>query len=388
VEDCKVAAVIASNREDQFREFIDAWYGTDGFPWDVTILVQDGGGPRFEPEDGPAYASRDGIYHHDWASITAMSGGQLPGWLSRRDSGIKVWGFLDAVVRHQADVVIALDDDCLPCALAADPSWHRKDVEHHVLVEAARADFVEQHLNALYGTRRWTTSIPGFVPRGLPYGTDAEGNRQPRPRDNSLGGLPVMLNMGVWATIPDRDAVHELTNWTPEGYYRPWTPQKNVYRHTRVMSPQQYWPLCGMNIAFRREVAPLFYFPRNGKDMPFRRFDDIWGGVIAQKCLRHLGLACAVGGPIVSHIKASRPMDNLVRESPGIRANEEFWRIIDRIELGSGTDTPLRCIHTIGTVLREIDAATIRDEQLRRYVPKLGGWIREWCERFGMGWTP
>jgi Reversibly glycosylated polypeptide len=388
MEDLKVAMVVASNREDQFREFIDAWHGHGGFPWNVTILVQDGGGKRFQPEKLPI-GRWQGLVHHDWDSISLASDSKgLPDWLARCDSGIKVWGFLIAVLKHKADVVITLDDDCLPCHLAADACWHRqKDVDHDQLVEVARTHFVGHHLNALYNTRQWTSTIPGFVPRGMPYGTDGNGRRQPRARGNSLGELPVALNMGIWATIPDRDAVHELTNWTPEGYYKPWKPTKAVYRHSRVMSPQQYWPFCGMNVAFRREVAPLLYFPRTGKDVEFQRFDDIWAGVLIQKCLRHLGLACTVGGPIINHMKASLPMDNLVRESPGIRANEEFWRIIDRIELRPSDSTPLRCMDHIGVQLTGDGGGEAQDEQLRHYLRKLGLWIRLWCDQFTKrGW--
>jgi hypothetical protein len=377
--DLKTAVVVASNREDQFNEFVAAWAGKSDFPWDITILVQDGGGPRFKPEEGTE--PWDDIVHHDWGSITKACGREgLPGWLSRRDSGIKCWGFLDAVFTQGADVVIALDDDCLPCDLAADPSWHRKkDVEYKELIEAARCEFADGHLAALYRTDRWTSTIPGFRPRGLPYGTNEYGHMDPRVRKNSLGELPVSLNMGVWSTIPDRDAVHELTNYSPEGYYHAWKPRKAIYRHTRVMSPAQYWPMCGMNIAFRREIAPLMYFPRMGEGSPFRRFDDIWCGVIAQKCLAHLGLACSVGRPIISHTKASRALDNLVKESPGIRANEEFWRAIDAIKLEATDNTPLRCMDRIGLTLE--GGADVKDEELRNYLPSLGEWIRAW-----VGW--
>jgi hypothetical protein len=386
MEDRKVAMVVASNREDQFREFVDAWYGKDGFRWDVTILVQDGGGAQFRPEGGAARRWKD-LVRHDWASISESSGGSLPGWLARCDSGIKVWGFLDAVFKQGADVVITLDDDCLPCSLAADPSWRRKGVDHEQMFEAARTGFVDQHVNALYHTRRWTSTIPGFVPRGLPYGTNDDGHRQPRNRRNSLGEMPIALNMGVWATVPDRDAVHELTNWTPEGFYKVWKPMKAVYRHSRVMSPHQYWPMCGMNLAFRRELAPLLYLPRMGDNTPFRRFDDIWGGVIAQKCMQHLGMFCSVGKPIVNHMKASVAMTNLVRESPGIKANEEFWKVIDGIEFHGRDNTPLRCVGSIGAWLAGIDHVEVKDEQLRHYLPMLGAWILEWCEQFvKAGW--
>ena len=387
MEDQTVAMVIASNREDQFREFVDAWYGENGFPWDVTILVQDGGGERFQPDDRTPLRRWKDIVRYDWKSISAATGGKgggdLPNWLARRDSGIKAWGILDAVIKYGADVVITLDDDCLPCELAADPSWHRKSANYEQLIEAARISFVAQHVRALYRTRRWTSTIPGFIPRGMPYGTEESGYRQPLSRLNSLGELPVSLNVGVWAMIPDRDAVHELTNWTPEGRYKVWKPKKAVYRHSRVMSPQQHWPMCGMNLAFRREIAPLFYFPRMGEDSPFKRFDDIWCGVIAQKCMQHLGLASTVGGPIINHMKASRPMDNLVREAPGIRANEEFWKVIDSIELTPDDNTPLRCMIGVAKRLSE----DVRDDQLRSYIPQLSGWILEWCHQFiKAGW--
>jgi hypothetical protein len=385
MEERKVAMVVASNREDQFREFVDEWYGKSGFPWDVTILVQDGGGKPFKPDVGAKARWKD-LIRHDWNSIEKTANG-LPDWLARRDSGIKVWGFLDAILVHGADVVVTLDDDCLPCPLAADPSWHRKHADYDTLKEAARSSFVEQHLRVLYHVDRWVTTIPGFVPRGLPYGTDDDGRRAPRIVRNSLGELPVSLNMGVWATVPDRDAVHELTNWNPEGYYRVWKPKKDIYRHSRVMSPRQHWPLCGMNLAFQRDIAPLMYFPRMGDGTPFRRFDDIWCGVIAQKCMAHLNLVCAVGRPIVNHMKASLPMDNLVRESPGIKANEEFWKIIDSIVLMPIDNTPLRCMFRIACQLCDDMSGEIRDDQLRQYAHKLSDWVCGWCKQFSAaGW--
>lgn len=379
--DSKVALVIASNREAEFRQFLEAWSGEGVFPWDTTILVQDGGGARFRPadpregDDGPS--GWDDLIHEDWESIgaSADSNFNLPPWLSRSDSGIKSWGFARAVLREGADVVIALDDDCLPSSAGAHPSHHRRPgVGYDDLVAAARGDFVDQHLEALFRTPRWGTSVPGLVPRGLPYGEPGP----PPPADC----LPVMVNMGVWQVIPDRDSVHELTNRDPENYYRPWIPQKSLYRNTRVMPSSQYWPMSGMNLAFRREAAPLMYFPRMGEGTPFRRFDDIWAGVIAQKACRHLGWAMTAGRPVVRHMRASRPMDNLVRESPGIRANEEFWRVIDRIPMDPDLTTPLMCIDRVGEELVRLDCSTVRDPLLRDYLPPLGRWIRQWCHLF------
>jgi hypothetical protein len=384
-----VVLVIASNREDQFRAWVDAWWDDKNrqFPWDRTILVQDGEGiPRFTPDaaDGDSGSRRwAGIIHYTWSDIgKGYPGLNLPGWLSRRDSGIKSWGFLKAVTEHGADVVMALDDDCMPSDLGADPSWYRVNppLDYSELKEHARANFVDQHLHALTRTRRWTTTVPGFVPRGMPY-----GRPDPLIRENSLGRMSVSLNMGLWSCIPDRDSVHELTNRDPQGYYKTWKPKKADYHNTRVMSPKQYWPLCGMNMAFRRSIAPLMYFPRMGDGTPFRRFDDIWCGVIAQKCLRHLNRAASVGKPIVSHEKASDPMTNLVNESPGIRANEEFWQVIDRLSL-NGCDTPTECMVQLGEQLRDF-GSKVEDPNLKTYLPQLGKWMIEWVLEFHKaGW--
>jgi hypothetical protein len=387
--DCKVALVVASNREAEFLQFLESWCGKGSFPWDTTILVQDGPGPRFRPDDGadedpedPAYSTWKELIHEDWGSIGASAdcNFSLPPWLSRRDSGIKSWGFARAVLRENADVVITLDDDCLPSNLGAYPARYRSsNVDCDELVESARLSFVQLHLDALFRTSKWGTSVPGFVPRGLPYG-------EPGPPFYA-DCLPVMINMGVWQINPDRDSVHELTNRTPENDYKAWIPQKSLYRHTRVMPATQYWPMSGMNLAFRREATPLMYFPRMGEGTPFRRFDDIWAGVIAQKVCGHLGWAMAVGRPIVRHMRASRPMDNLVRESPGIRANEEFWRVIDRIPLDPGMTTPLLCLGWIGESLARLDLATVHDPLLQDYLPPLGDWIRQWCNLFWKeGW--
>jgi hypothetical protein len=81
-------------------------------------------------------------------------------------------------------------------------------------------------------------------------------------------------------------------------------------------------------------------------------------------------------------------MDNLVREAAGIRANEEFWRVVDGIELFDEHSTPLRCMMRIGGKLQESHSLIVNDDQLRQYAPRLGGWIVEWCDLFlKAGWS-
>jgi hypothetical protein len=350
--------VIASNREASFAAWRDAWASGGSFPWDVTILVHDGDLPPTGDDDGL------GIVRHGWDEIAAASpGGKFPEWLSRRDSGIKAWGFLRAVLDHDADVVMTLDDDVV-VAPGTNPGA-----------------YVRGHLDALYRTPRWTTTVPGFTPRGLPYGLPGGPDGA-----SSLGGLPVALNMGLWREVPDRDAPHALTEGIHDGRDgHSWEPPAACLA-TRVIAPDQYAPLCGMSLAFRRELAPLMYFPRMGQGVPFARFDDIWSGVLAQRAMRHLGLAWTVGGPLATHAKASNPMTNLVKEAPGIRANEEFWRVVDAVDL-AGCGTPLACMRAMAAHFRA-GTTPVADPLLGPYLRDLGGWMDGWCDGFAdAGWA-
>ena len=96
-----------------------------------------------------------------------------------------------------------------------------------------------------------------------------------------------------------------------------------------------------MNLAFRREVTPLMYFPlmgedKNGNKWGYDRFDDIWAGIFSKKIMDHLGYGVMNGAPFVEHRKASDPFKNLIKEATGIEVNEKIWLEVDRVKLTSG----------------------------------------------------
>jgi hypothetical protein len=106
------------------------------------------------------------------------------------------------------------------------------------------------------------------------------------------------------------------------------------------------FPMCSMNLAFRREVTPLMYFPLMGRDPGGRpwgydRFDDIWAGIFAKKICDHLGLAVVNGSPFVEHRRASDPEKNLIKEKRGLHTNETLWAAIGAAVLRG--KTPLVC---------------------------------------------
>ena len=310
------ALVVPTIREKSIIEFLKCW--NDVKDWDVTIVVEDNPEKTFQS---------DVDFHYCWKDIE----GDLKNlsWIiSKRDSAIRSYGFYKAY-QLGADYIFTIDDDCLP-------------------VDGVK--FCEQHICNLESTPKWCESVLGYRTRGLPY--------------KNLGKLEnVKFSLGLWQGVPDFDAIHMLADNVSS---------INIPK-TRVMPKNQYFPFCGMNFAFKRDVTPLAYFPLMGEGYTFNRFDDIWFGVICKKICDHLNYHITCGSPCVHHSKASNPFDNLIKEANGIKFNEEFWTIIENIQL-QGVD-PSTCMNEVGLFLEKQFKENI-------YIKKLGQAIQNWVSIF------
>lgn len=300
-----------SNRIGNVYDFLQVWRGRGG--WDYSILVEDHPTKMFAaPYDRPPAFD----LHVSHAEINADLGKDA--WIiSKYDSACRCYGFLRAW-RMGAKFALTLDDDCYP--EVNDGVWR-----------LVRPLTVEHH-EALFSHRKWVSSAGGRV-RGMPYKNHGQ-----------VEG--VVINVGLWTGNADYDAPQSLQKMDesrPERFLPPMVGSRLIPRH-------QYVPICGMNLFVKREAFPLMYFPLMGEGSPYRRFDDIWMGVIAKKVCDHLGWSVAVGEPYVRHVRASDPFKNLVKEAPGIVENETFWEVIDGIKLDSGADA-LECIWEIGMAL-------------------------------------
>ncbi len=314
--------VIPSNREACLKEFLAAWEGGGG--WDRVIVIEDAPKRSFDfPRD-------ESLINYAWDDIEGLCGKDA--WIfSKRDSAIRCFGLWKAW-QMGAEYVLTLDDDCFP-------------IENNDL-------FFTDHIYGMNSIPKWVDSAL-MRTRGIPY--------------RNLGELDsVKANIGLWTKHPDFDAVQSLMN---NDCQIPMMGQ-------RIIPQGQYFPVCGMNLCIKREAIPLFYFPLMGQGQPYSRFDDIWAGIIAKKVMDHLGWQMSVGEPFVEHRKASDPFVNLVKEAPGIGANEKFWEVIDRITLpdsGSGYKNPIVCMNCIGRDLQD---------QPNDYLAKLGKAIRTWTNLF------
>jgi len=189
-----------------------------------------------------------------------------------------------AALAAGAETVIVLDDDCFPDPLET-PTVKDLIGLH---VAALEAQAVEQFLVV--------TDPPS---RGTPY--------QCRTRT-----LPVAGSMGFWSVVGDYDAVGQLVHGAT---------RYMEFRRQAVHG--QYFPWCGMNVAFRpREWMPWCRFI----DVP--RFDDIWAGWLWQKEAYRRGYCFNLAGPIVRHSRQSNVWQNLRDEARYLEENETLWREI------------------------------------------------------------
>lgn len=197
-----------------------------------------------------------------------------------KNDGVRNLGFAYIAKHHpEVDTIITLDDDTRP-----------------------HGDTIQDHLDAL--NKRvpvsWLSTASEFM-RGFPYELHEEAE--------------VVLSHGVWLGVKDWDAPNQLVRGNPDAtFYRGPIP-KGVY-----------YPMCGMNIAFKRKLLPYMYFAPMGHRVGMDRFADIWLGIVSKRIIDQKGWAVVSGYATVQHDRASNVWKNLQKEARGLELNEGFWR--------------------------------------------------------------
>ena len=196
-------------------------------------------------------------------------------------AGVRQLGFL-YIAQNLPDVeyIFTTDDDCTP---VGDPIQdHIKQLNRKVPIS-------------------WLSTANVFM-RGFPY----------LVRDEAQ----VMLSHGVWDSVPDYDAPTQLL-----------MPKEFVPTYYQGVVPKGiFFPMCGMNVMFRREALPFIYFAPVGQYKGAERFDDILAGILVVKKFAELGWGIVSGYARVNHLRASNVFYSLEKEAVGIRHNEEFWK--------------------------------------------------------------
>jgi hypothetical protein len=192
-------------------------------------------------------------------------------------------------------MIVTLDDDCRPYG---------------------NANFLRLHaayLTVPHNELAWERTCSDYT-RGIPY-------------QNIYRKREVILNHGLWKGIPDEDSVSSLSNMR--------NPKEPFELLQKVIHGDKYFPMCGMNLAFKPIILPAFYFLLMGEQYGIDRFGDIWAGIILKKICDHLGYAISSGVPYIKHERLSNLFTNLKKEARGIALNEGFWEMIDNMILTS-----------------------------------------------------
>lgn len=309
-ESRSIFVVVPTIREDCIKRFIREWEHHFKRSDLCLLVVEDNPECSFDIDDS---RHEFPIVHCCWKDIEDALGSDA--WIiSRRDSSIKCFGFWKAV-QTGAKTIIAMDDDCYP-------------LDNYLETEGY--DYLGMHLNRLANEEievdvpAWESPVKGFRTRGMPY-VSTHRTMQVRPAN-------VIVNHGLWYNAPDVDAATQLVSGLPA----------SGYRLNKIISKGSYFPMSGMNVAFKAEAAPLFYFllmgnDRHGRKWGYSRFDDIWAGIFIKKVADHLNLDVTSGDPVVWHDKASHVFTNLQKEARGIEVNEILWKAVDSVTLTSDT---------------------------------------------------
>lgn len=344
----KVALVVPTIREDSFKQFYQRWDALGLFDRADLILM----------EDNPTQSFSVGNKvrrHLAWRDIERELANDA--WIvPRRSDTVRSFAYWFAWNHEVYDYVMTLDDDCYP-----------PTAEDGVVYKSA-SELVDGHIFWLTNRTRWMSTLTSARPRGIPY--------------KNLGQTKnVVVNHGLWTNVLDYDAITQLGNPTPE-------------RHTfsNVVVPHgTYFPMCGMNVMWRRDVTVLMYHLLMGQQMlcgklsplPFDRFGDIWCGIIAKKLCDVSGLCMSTGTPYIRHERASDPFANLRKEAHGVGANEQFWELVDSFNLRSTEHSLETKYHLLG---HHIATNADKHPALKPYVDyfgQLGHAMKAWAVLFG-----
>lgn len=247
-------------REETYDAFVKAW----------TPLFEKHNVQFLPVYDGETPTCMD----KDWTEIM----GEYKDVLSNFNGGIRNLGFAYvAKYLPEVEYIFTFDDDTRPLG---DPIYdHLKALSRKVPIS-------------------WVSTASEYM-RGFPYGVREEAE--------------VVLSHGVWENVADWDAPTQLVM----GATRPVTfPKMPIPKGV-------LYPMCGMNIAFKRKMLPHMYQAPFWLEEGIGRVDDILCGIYSKKEIDKMGCAVVTGYARVWHERASNVFKNLKLEAASIELFEQ-----------------------------------------------------------------
>jgi len=365
--------IVPSIREESLQRFISEWDRREPQDKGTTLMIIED-----NPEMTFELAASDWVEEHwSWLDIELDLGSRS--WIiPRRSDTVRSYGYYKCwtyTTRKHDVTFMTLDDDCYP--------------ERHEIFQPDDESLYQRHIEQMTNKSRWFNTLNSGKPRGIPF--------------KNVGEREVVLNHGLWMNVLDYDAPTQLVDAFREEFSY----------DNRIVPAGQYFPLCGMNVAWHKKITVLMYhllmgcvnvtaMPKNHADnvrknciaagsftagavqlykLPYDRFGDIWCGILMKKVCDHLGLAVTSGIPYIHHDRASDPFTNLIKEANGLKVNEIFWERVDKMTLLS--TNPVDCYAELGQQMK----LAFADQEHAWYFDMLGDAMVIWAGLF-IGWDP
>lgn len=259
-----IAIVVPTIRKESYTKFRASWDGLIKKHNAILITVWDGEDPTL-------------IYNDHGYKIKDIMGKDSD-LIYNLNDGIRNLGFaLIAKQLPEVEYIITLDDDVEPIG-----------------------DTIADHVSVL-NTRvptSWISTATEYT-RGFPYGVRHESE--------------VVLSHGVWEGVKDWDAPTQLVRGNPDCTFYKGPIPKGIF-----------YPMCIMNVGFKRKMLPYMYQAPMGPRVGIDRFADIWSGIESKKVIDENNWAVVSGYAAVLHTRASNVFANLKKEAKGLEMNEMY----------------------------------------------------------------
>lgn len=306
-----IALVIPTIREDQALEFLSAWQDQLKEAQVKTYLVEDNAEKTFK------------IHAENYYQLEHLCWGDAPQALLDcihvKSPGCRQIGFWKAY-QEGCEIIVTLDDDVRP--IQEEPNLFQ--AFYSILTQ---------------GLPVWVDPLLNYRSRGYPV--------------ENVGRIPVSFHIGSFLGVPDVDGETQLQY------------EKKFERHPPQYIPRptlvpygQLIPVNGGICGWRRELTPFIHYTLWHQELGYRRFDDIWMGVLLKKWMDLCQLKMSYGTTLVQHIRASDAQKNFGYEVEGKKWNEVFWQILNEAlqkSQISGSQEPERIFKELCECLKSID---------------------------------
>lgn len=265
----RIVIVVPTIRPESYKKFLKAWRDLFNKHEVEVISVYDGDIPIVRKE----------------GKNFGMTAKQIMGKYSEAivnfNGGVRNLGFAYvAKFMPEIDVIITFDDDVRPIG-----------------------DPIQDHLDIL--NKRvpvsWISTASEYM-RGFPY----------KIRDEA----EVVLSHGVWENVADWDAPTQLVLGS----------HRKVDFYKGIIPKGIYFPMCIMNVAFKRKMLPFMYQAPPAPELNIGRTDDIYCGILAKREIDKNGWAAVSGFARIFHERESNVYKNLNQEAKTIELMEDFWK--------------------------------------------------------------